>query len=938
MKNSLALSLCLLACGAASFLSVNARAQVSNDSLNAVSKSITADRSRTAAVQTVKGDALPTTPGDYLINALSGQVAGVNITQGRGAGAASNIILRGGTSLTDDNQPLFVVDGIIYDNTLNLSGDTNYGGVTPYNSVYGNRLMDIDPEDVEEITVLKGPAASARYGIRGGHGAIVITTKRGVAKGLQVNVSSEVSTSWAVRLPEMQSLYKRGFYSTGGILNTDTKYSWGARFTDGETVYDNLGNFLQNATTWNNNVSLSGGNERGNFYLALSRLNQDGIIPNTGFIRNNARFNGEMRFGWFSVGLGAAYSQSKRENTTTSAGGYGMGGDGAMSNAYIWPRSEDMSHYKDENGNRVSFFGYETLQDEDFENPYWVADRVHVDEKNGHFIGNLNLKADIFDWFNIGLQAGLDRYNTEGTRNYEAGCAMKPLYQNGALDKSDYDYRHFNSRLSLNFQKQVADFDFRLSLNGSIERSKREYTWNWEYNRKADNPTTSLTNESRYKERQSSFAGEFQIDYRNMLYLHATGNKEWFSYQGIEDHYFTPSVGAAFVFTELLPKNKVLTLGKIRASWGKIGKKETTYWEKERTISKEIGLELEFFNSRLAADVTFYTQKSVNKILSTNAASILIDTATVKNRGWELTLTGRPIERKDFSWDAALSLWKNKGTVSQISSENWGGEHTAEYLSSGIRLTDINCVSVGTGAFSAFCGYTAKRDDQGRLVLNEYYLPCNSESAYYENREPKLQGSLRNALRWKNWTLSCQLDFRFGGAVYNGTEAMLTNYGLSKRTENRESITISGVLEEGRQYVPFTQTFYADKFYLYGNRGQEVSADTPGAISGRYIIQNYFSNLATDPANFITDTNWLRLRTLSLSYSVPQRWLKKAKFIKALKATATGTNLLLLTNYKNGDPEVALAGAYSVGSGSVGMDYYCIPSTAGFTFGLHMTL
>ena len=243
-----------------------------------------------------------------VVNSLAGKIPGVNITQAGGAaGAGSNIVIRGGNSASEsrDNQPLFVVDGIIYDNSTVNTGNSGTDGMTKTATTFSNRVMDINPEDIESMSVLKGAAAAALYGSRAANGVIIITTKKGEEGAVRVNVSSKYTYSWANKLPEVQNLYGRGEYNTSGAFIDKTMDSWGDRI-DG-TAYDNIGDFFQGSSVWDNSVSVSGGSKNGSFYLSGSNYHQSGIIPTTGYDKTTFRFNGEQKYGILTVGANVSY-------------------------------------------------------------------------------------------------------------------------------------------------------------------------------------------------------------------------------------------------------------------------------------------------------------------------------------------------------------------------------------------------------------------------------------------------------------------------------------------------------------------------------------------------------------------------------------------------------------------------------------------------------
>lgn len=936
------------------------------------------------AVQDVNSKELLKNKSANVINSLSGKVAGVNITQGSGAaGEGASIIIRGGTSLERDNQPLFVVDGIIYDNGTD-AGNSAFDGASRTNTTHSNRVMDINPEDVENMSVLKGPAAAALYGSRAAAGVIIITTKKGQEGKVEVNLSSKVSANWANRLPEQQDKYKRGVYLDNGMLDRSTTMnSWGEAFGAGEKMYNNIEDFFQTGVTWDNNISVSGGSKNGNFYLSASRFNQTGIIPETDYTKNTFRFNGEQRYGKLTVGANVAFSVAESDKALTGGGLYAIGGVGAMNSVYTWPRDEQVTHWLNEDGTKYRIFPDQLLQD-DYDNPFWVVNKNKGHDKTTRFTGGLNLKYDICDWFKLSYTAGIDRYDTKGNRLIEPGSGYPILYQKGLLSENDYTYEYLTSNLMANFNKKFGDFDFNLLLGYTVEDTKvetqRRKAWNFtvdnffSMSNAAESDRSFASGHSRH--RLMGTYGEFRMGYKSVAYVTVTGRNDWTSTLPVNSRsYFYPSVSGAFVFTELLPENDVLSFGKIRASWARVGKDASPYvtntyldapfatiggsgiqnsWthgnenlKPEMTKSTEVGLEMRFLNGRVGFDFTYYTNKSYNQLLSprvSNATGYIFETVNagdISNKGIEVSITGKPVETRNFTWESTLNLAHNKGKVEELM------EGIDILYVTDVQVGNAKAASFAQGNFMAISGSKYKRDDQGRIVLDANSgMPTTDGKATYEigNRESKLTGGFNNSLTWKNWNLSFLFDFRIGGDVFNGTDYYMTSIGMSKRSMNREHLVTEGVIQTGVDadknpiYEAKTFTFDAGKFYDKNDASREVPSSDPNARSGRAIIQNYWASYyAMESANFMTDTNWLRLRSLSLSYTFPKQWLAKTKFIKGLSATLTGTNLFVWTNYKGMDPETSAAGSGAVGSSSVGIDYCGVPATAGVSFGVNVT-
>ena len=628
-----------------------------------------------------------------VVNSLAGKIPGVNITQAGGAaGAGSNIVIRGGNSASEsrDNQPLFVVDGIIYDNSTVNTGNSGTDGMTKTATTFSNRVMDINPEDIESMSVLKGAAAAALYGSRAANGVIIITTKKGEEGAVRVNVSSKYTYSWANKLPEVQKQYGRGEYNTSGAFIDKTMDSWGDRI-DG-MAYDNIDDFFQGSSVWDNSVSVSGGSKNGSFYLSGSNYHQSGIIPTTGYDKTTFRFNGEQKYGILTVGANVSYSQASTDKTLTSAGLYGQGGNGAMTAVYGWPVDDQMSRYLNDDGSKYRILeGLQDLED-DVENPYWILNKNTLTDETSRFTGAVNASLKLTDWWDVSARAGIDKYTTSSNTLRRPGGAVKQIYQNGYMSKGDVNYQYITTNVMSNFHKTFGDFDLNLLVGTTTEATKTTNNTRWGYNFVTEGlysfnniiKANQYFKESTVRKRMVGLYGEFRASYKNLVYLTVTGRNDWSSTLPVNNRsYFYPSVSGSFVFTELLPKNNVLSFGKIRGSWARVGKDADAYslgyymwpvatlnggkygmgnsWtggsvglKPEIQDSYELGLEMRFFNGRLGFDYTYYQSKTKDQICaprlaqSTGYIFLTLNGGSVENKGMELSITGKPIVTKDF--------------------------------------------------------------------------------------------------------------------------------------------------------------------------------------------------------------------------------------------------------------------------------------------------
>lgn len=941
------------------------------------------------SVDDIDADELMKNKSNNAINSLSGKIAGVNITQTSGAaGAGSQIILRGGTSLERDNQPLFVVDGVIYDNSTSVVGNSAFDGTMSTSSTNSNRVMDINPEDIENMSVLKGPAAAALYGSRASAGVVIITTKKGKEGAAEVNFSAKYITTWVKDLPEVQRKYRRGYMKdnyddNGNYLSTtfdDFSYnSWGSPINGELPTYNNIEDFFQQGGAWDTNLSVSGGNKTGNFFLSGSFYNQDGIIPTTGYTKTTFRFNGEQKWKIFTFGANVAYSQARTDKTLTSAALYGSSGSGTMSGVYRWSPTDDMTHYLNEDGSRYRMFGDRLDVVDERDNPYWILNKNKLEDNTERFTGNFSIRADITDWWWISYRMGMDSYTTENSTTIGAGGVYKEAWQKGMMSENSLRYQYLSTNLMTNFNKQFGDFNLNLMLGTSTDDTKsvRNYrmAWNFQvpgfysFDNALDNNRDFQNSKSR--KRLVGVFGEFRADWRNTIFFTATGRNDWSSTLPVENRsYFYPSFSGAVVFSQFLQDqgiidpSSVFSFGKIRASWAKVGKDTNPYvtntylwpvgtfiggvtgvgnsWQRgnpylkpEITKSTELGVDLRFFDNRLRLDYAYYTNNSYNQILTprlSNASGYIlysVNAGDVYNKGMELSISGTPVKTKDWTWETGINMSGNRGTVGN--------------LLDGVEILYVTDVQVGNamaasfndGNFMAISGSQWSRTEDGKVILDKNGMPTSDNEKNYEigNREPKFQGGWNNTLSWKGFTFNMLWEFRVGGHVYNGTQYAMTGAGVSKLTENRDRLVIDGVVETGRDakdnpiYQDKQFVFEAGKLYDYN--GQKASGDV--------IINNYYQTYyPKESANFMKEVNSLRLRTISLSYELPKSLLAKQKVLKRASITATANNLLLFTNY-DGDPEVAVAGSGAVGSSSVGIDYCGVPATASFAFGVNLT-
>ena len=955
------------------------------------------------SVTEVKSDELLRNKQTNVINSLAGKVPGVNVTQAGGAaGAGSSIIIRGGNSASEgrDNQPLFVVDGIIYDNSTVNAGNSGTDGMTKTATTFSNRVMDINPEDIESMSVLKGAAAAALYGSRAADGVVVITTKKGASDGnVKVNFSTKYSYATISSAPEIQNTYARGSYDANGMLQTDQVFSsWGEK-VKGRT-YDNVADFFKGANVFDNSVSVSGGHKNGSFFLSASNFDQNGVVPGTSYIKNTVRFNGEQKYGKLTVGANVAYSIADTKKTLTTSGLYDGGGNGTMTALYSWPRSENMSHWMNDDGTKYRMFP-NVDPSEEIENPYWIINKNELTDKNKRITGAVTASLDLTSWLNVAYRMGIDSYNNDSYTYIAPGGNVKSIYQNGRLSKAGVAYDYWTSNLMLNAHKQLGDFDFNLLAGTTAESTTRvrNTRWGWDF---VTAGTISFGNiidenkkftESTTRKRLVGVYGEFRTAYKNIAYLTVTGRNDWSSTLPVENNsYFYPSVSGSFVFTELMPKNNFLTFGKLRASWARVGKDAGAYatntylWDAqvvngnfigignswtggspylvpEIQTSWEVGTELKFFGGRLGIDYTYYNSITRNQIAaprlaqSTGYIFLTINSGSVQNKGMELMITGTPVDTRNFTWDVTLNLSGNRGTLGDFV------DGVDFFYVTDVQIGGVKAASIPNGGY--FLGLTGNYWVRETEAVND--LDKDGNLQYNTDGSVKMKQVEKEGGRYEidpNTGLY-KLKGSTTNVVGNREPIMIGGLNNNLRWKNLSlsfllDLRLGGDIYNGTQYFLTSygqamRTLQRDKISFTGvvNTGTAANpvwedktityeAGQTYEINGRNysgasMIQSYYSNYCNNAYNFIEKVNWVRLRAVNLSYDFSSL-LKNQRFIKGLVATASANNLFVWTNYTGGlDPEVAATGSGTGGSGSVGIDYCGVPSQRMYSFGLNLT-
>jgi TonB-linked SusC/RagA family outer membrane protein len=909
-------------------------------------------RSLGTAQQTVRGAEIAQTQRANFINALPGRLAGVDVTSTSGVpGASTSIVIRGVSSISSSNQPLIIVDGLPMDNrtvsTGLLASDASSSTALSNRGVdFTNRAADMNPDDIESLTVLKGPEAAALYGIDAANGAIVIKTKRGRAGG-GIHYTNSIRVATTRAKPQLQRVY--GPTSLNAGLLGSFQY-FGAPYAPGTQFYDNVDGFLQTAMTQKHSLSFSGGTPDNtmNYRLATSLDKENGIVRNSGYDRVNVTGATQARINnWLSTDLSMAYSFADNDQVY-------KGDMGPLIGLMLWPQTDDARTFLTPAGTRrkiTSLSAVGVLAGE-VDNPYFNVAKNLVNSKTNRLMANVGLVISPFAWGNIKTNIGTDNYTNQNLLVRHPESAAGNSF-GGLIDQADVVTRNINAQTVLNVHPYAIGRGFSISgLVGNQVNAFRTHTDAATGTQFLDPNFVSLNNTgtrtakpTTEERRLVGVFGQAVLDYKNFWYVRVTGRNDWTSTipQG-QNSFFYPSISTSFIFSDAFPSVRRLVTGKVRLGYAEVGKDARPYADRPSLQSKtttgggygydfwgpnpnlrpefkrsvEGGLELSFLDGRLALDATAYRATTKAQIVNdirgpypTGFILFNLNGASTRSRGLELTVRGSPIIKPTFSWDVTLN-WNSSGSV-VTGLPNVPESYVSDtWLYGNVR----NGTQVGLSTMS-LTGWFYLRNNRGDILIDPATgLPIRSNvvSANFidggYDRQPDFTIGIANTLRYKRFSLDFLLDVRKGGDVFNATEHYLTTRGLSMRTLDRnEPRVVEGVLRDGL----------------------ENSANpTVNNIVVVPAVQTAYYTLMSEELFIEKDINWLRLRDLTVRYELP------AGFIGARTASVhlTATDLFVITNYSGLDPIVNGNSAAVGGSGAVGMDFGNFPMPRGINFGV----
>ena len=883
-------------------------------------------------VQKVGNDAVTTVKSANFMNSLSGKVAGVNINaSSAGMGGAARVVMRGPKSISQSNQALYVIDGIPV--TGRSQGELKGDAMMYANQPGTESIADVNPEDIESISVLSGPAAAALYGSAAAQGVVMITTKKGQEGKVSVTISNSSQFANPFVMPKFQDQY----VNRPGEIKT-----WGDKATSEFGTYEPA-YFFNTGTNIQNNISLTAGTSKNQTYLSVGTTNAQGIIPNNSYDRYNFTFRNTTSFlnDKMTCDFNFNYIREKDKNLMAQGQWFNP-----LTSLYLFPRGESFDAirtfevYDPVRKIYVQNWNYgDALK---MQNPYWVANRMNRTNDRNRYMVSASLKYEILDWLNV---TGRLRWDDAATKQEDKRYAST-LKLFAPSDYGFYGYDKINDQtlygdLMLNINKTLGEnFSISSNMGASFSRLKYDVTGFQGGLKAPSNVFTpnaidygNATNDNRpifesYKHYINSMFISAELGYRSMLYLTLTGRNDWDSalHGTAQTSFFYPSVGVSAVISEMAKMPQMINYLKVRASWASVGSaiepnlssawryeynpalgtyKTVTYkfpkkFYPERTDSWEAGVTARLFGNALSVDLTVYQSNTRKQTLlrdvTSGAAGFnkeYIQTGNIRNRGLELSV-GYTKSWADFTWSSSLAYSMNRNKIVELL------ENPNEVVRQA-GLSGCGVVLKKGGGMGDIYTYTDfKRDAEGNIALdsNGNVMQTNLSNPQYRGSVlPKGNLGFSNDFSWKGVNLGFVLTARLGGICMSQTQAILDEYG------------VSAVSAEARN-----------------NGGIAVN-------TGKISAEGYYAVVGGDNpiwSEYIYSATNVRLQEAHISYTLPRKWLKS----KELTLGVTANNLFMIYRKAPFDPESTA----STGTYYQGFDYFMQPSLRTLGFNIKLKL
>lgn len=891
------------------------------------------------SIQKVKGDELTRMKEVNMITALAGKAAGVQINKNSsGIGGSAKVSLRGIRSASGDNQPLYVIDGVPM---LNIGTEQAYsaigGTANAGNRDGGDGISNLNPEDVESISILKGAPAAALYGSQAANGVILITTKKGNTAGQRnIYFSTGLTFDKAFSLPKMQNCY--------GV--SDVVDSWG------EKAYlptsNELNDFFRTGLTSITSVSVNYGNEKIQTYFSYANTTGRGIVDKNQLTKHNINlretavmFNQRLKLD------GNVNVMRQIVKNKPVSGGFYMN---PLVGLYRFPRGEDLSYYKDnyeiyDPERKLGIQNWHTFTEDFEQNPYWIQNRIQSKETRMRSIISLSANLRINSWLTVQARGSVDYISDKMRQKFYASTAPALCGANGRYIEMDYQETLIYGDVMAMGKRKWEDFTLDVAIGGSIndknvnstrydsKNASLKYANVFNLANIVMNGSASIDQKIDSRRQLQSVFGTAQVGYQDKVFLDLTARNDWASTLAYTSHeksgFFYPSAGLSFLIDKWIQLPEWISFAKLRGTYSKVGNDIPQFitnsvshitaggelqandaapfkeMEPEMTHSVEVGTEWRFFQSRLGFNLTYYRTNTHNQFFKLPAlagdmyAYRYVNAGDIQNRGWELTVDATPVLTPDFTWKTSLNFSSNRNKIKELHEELKELVYGPSSFSSSYAMKLVKGGSIGDIYGKAFV-----RDAEGNIVYqtegDHKGLPAvegEGNTIKVGNANPRFIMGWNHTFSYKGFSLYFLLDWRYGGKILSQTQAEMDLYGVSQVT----------ALARDRGYVT-----------LEGQQIDNVKGFYKNIVGGRAGVTEYYMYDATN----------LRLREVSLNYTFPKKWMQKTKVLKDLQLAFVARNLCFLYKKAPFDPDLVL----STGNDNQGIEVFGMPTTRSLGF------
>lgn len=891
------------------------------------------------SIQKVKGEELTRMKEVNMITALAGKAAGVQINKNSsGIGGSAKVSLRGIRSASGDNQPLYVIDGVPM---LNIGTEQAYsaigGTANAGNRDGGDGISNLNPEDVESISILKGAPAAALYGSQAANGVILITTKKGNTAGQRnIHFSTGLTFDKAFSLPKMQNCY--------GV--SDVVDSWG------EKTYlptsNELNDFFRTGLTSITSVSVNYGNEKIQTYFSYANTTGRGIVDKNQLTKHNINlretavmFNQRLKLD------GNVNVMRQIVKNKPVSGGFYMN---PLVGLYRFPRGEDLSYYKDnyeiyDPERKLGIQNWHTFTEDFEQNPYWIQNRIQSKETRMRSIISLSANLRINSWLTVQARGSVDYISDKMRQKFYASTAPALCGANGRYIEMDYQETLIYGDVMAMGKRKWEDFALDVAIGGSIndknvnstrydsKNASLKYANVFNLANIVMNGSASIDQKIDSRRQLQSVFGTAQVGYQDKVFLDLTARNDWASTLAYTSHeksgFFYPSAGLSFLIDKWIQLPEWISFAKLRGTYSKVGNDIPQFitnsvshitaggelqandaapfkeMEPEMTHSVEVGTEWRFFQSRLGFNLTYYRTNTHNQFFKLPAlagdmyAYRYVNAGDIQNRGWELTVDATPVLTPDFTWKTSLNFSSNRNKIKELHEELKELVYGPSSFSSSYAMKLVKGGSIGDIYGKAFV-----RDAEGNIVYqtegDHKGLPAvegEGNTIKVGNANPRFIMGWNHTFSYKGFSLYFLLDWRYGGKILSQTQAEMDLYGVSQVT----------ALARDRGYV-----------ILEGQQIDNVKGFYKNIVGGRAGVTEYYMYDATN----------LRLREVSLNYIFPKKWMQKTKVLKDLQLAFVARNLCFLYKKAPFDPDLVL----STGNDNQGIEVFGMPTTRSLGF------